>query len=142
MLTAPMLVMVAASLPNIARQERAALTDAIRSDYLRTARAKGASERRVLVIHALRTTLGPALVWAGAEVPGLLGVALVVEELWNIHGLGWHTVRAVELHNETSLMANALLMGAVAVFATVLADLVNALVDPRARNRITETSAP
>ncbi len=140
-LIGPVLILIAGCLPSIARQEHAALSDAIRSDYLRTARAKGASERRVLVLHALRATVGPTLVWAGAEVPGLLGLSLVVEELWDIHGLGWQTLRAVEQRNETALMANALLLGAVAVLASVVADLVNALVDPRARTSVAERVA-
>lgn len=138
-LLGPLFVMVAASLPSIARQERATLGEAIRSDYLRTARAKGASEVRVLIAHALRATLGPSLVWASAEIPGLLGISLIVEELWDVHGLGWQTLRAVEARSETWLMASALLMGVVAVLLAVAADVAHAVVDPRVRYRVVGT---
>jgi peptide/nickel transport system permease protein len=122
-----------ASLATLSRQQRSAMLEVVRQDYVRTARAKGVPGVRVLVVHALRNALVPTVTLASLQLPVLFGGAFVVEEVFGLQGLGYETLRAVEAHDAPWLMATILLAALGTTFALVLSDILHALLDPRVR---------
>jgi len=118
---------------SIARYQRAALLDVLPQDFIRTARAKGVTDRFVLWRHALRNALVPTIVLAGLSLPTLLGGAVFVEQVFSWPGLG--RLAAAAFHaRDYQVVIGATIMGAVLVVAGgILADLLHAVVDPRVR---------
>ena len=103
-------------------------------EYVRTARAKGASRARVLVTHVLRNTLLPLVTVVGLDLGALLGGAIVTEKLFRWPGLGQLSVDAVVERDGPVLLGTVLLSSVAIVGANVLVDLSYALLDPRARD--------
>jgi len=132
------LVLPAATLATVgvayyARVLRGELCDALDQDYVRTARAKGLSERRVLVRHALRNALGPLVTLVGLDLGVLLGGAVVTEYIFAWPGLGREIVEAI-VGKDTQLIVGVVLVSAIAiVLANLLADVVCVWLDPRLR---------
>ncbi len=122
-----------ASLATLSRQQRSAMLEVVRQDYVRTARAKGVPAIRVMVVHALRNALVPTVTLASLQLPALFGGAFVVEEVFGLQGLGYETLRAVEAHDAPWLMATILLTAGGTTLALVLSDILHALLDPRVR---------
>jgi peptide/nickel transport system permease protein len=117
----------------LSRHQRSAVLNVIRSDYVRTARAKGVPEHRVLRTHVLRNALPPVVTLAGLEVPLLVGTSVLVEELFAIPGLGRETVAAVAARDVAWLVAVTAAVAIVGVVGLLFGDLFVALVDPRTR---------
>ncbi len=130
---APVIALSLGAAATLSRYQRTALLEVLTTDYVRTARAKGASNLRVLLVHALRNAILPIIALAGVQVPQLLGGAFVVEEVWQIRGLGWETLRAIERRDVGWLVVVVCLTAVLATFALVGADFVQAALDPRAR---------
>jgi ABC-type dipeptide/oligopeptide/nickel transport system permease component len=130
----PVLALTPFALASLSRHQRAAVLEVLRLDYVRTARAKGLSPFRVLVVHALRNATIPLVTLAGLQIPTLLGGALVVEEVFELPGLGYETLRAVEAHDAAWLMATILLAAVFATLALVVSDLAYGVLDPRVRD--------
>jgi peptide/nickel transport system permease protein len=132
-LALPALTLALLSSASIARYQRAALLDVLPQDFVRTARAKGVSERLVLWRHALSNALVPTIVLLGLSLPTLLGGAVFVEQVFSWPGLG--RVAAAAFHaRDYQVVLGATIMGAVLVVSGgVLADLLHATVDPRVR---------
>jgi peptide/nickel transport system permease protein len=132
-LTLPVLTLAAAIIALFARYVRSSALDSLAQDYVRTARACGASRRLVLTRHVLRNSLIPLLTLAGLSLPRILGGALVVESLFNIQGVGWQLWQAAQKHDFPVLLAFTLVLGAATVVGSLLADLGYAVADPRIR---------
>jgi len=115
------------------RLTRAAMLDVLGEDYIRTARSKGISERRVTYRHGLRAAVAPLLTTLGMDVGGLLGGAVLVEQVFGLPGLGKETVQAITTQDLPVIMATAILAAAAVVVANLVVDLGYALVDPRVR---------
>jgi peptide/nickel transport system permease protein len=115
-----------------ARYQRASLLDALRADYVRTARAKGLPERRVLV-HALRNALLPTITLMGLAFPALLGGAVFVEKVFAWPGMGWLAVSAVNTRDYPLVLASVIVGSALMVVGSMLADAGYAIADPRLR---------
>lgn len=130
---APVIALSLGAAATLSRYQRTALLEVLTTDYVRTARAKGASGLRVLLTHALRNAVLPIIALAGVQVPQLLGGAFVVEEVWQIRGLGWETLRAIERRDVGWLVVVVCLTAVLATCALVGADLLQAALDPRAR---------
>jgi peptide/nickel transport system permease protein len=128
--------LAAASLATLTRYQRAATIEALGQDYVRTARAKGVSQARELVVHALRNALLPTVTLAGLQLPILFGGALVVEEIFSLPGLGYETVRAVEAHDLAWLMANILLAALLTTVGLIASDIAYGMLDPRVREAL------
>ena len=105
----------------------------VRADYVRTAKAKGASAFRQVVVHALRNAMLPTVTLAGLQFPALLGGAFVVEEVFDVPGIGFETMRAVEGHDVPWLVAITLFTAVVTTFALVASDVAYGVLDPRIR---------
>lgn len=116
-----------------ARLSRAELGDALASDCIRTARAKGAGRLRVVAVHALRIAAAPIATLAVLDLGALIGGAVVVEKLFRLPGIGELSVNAVQ-NRDSALVTGTALVGAVAIVgSTMLADALGWLVDPRLR---------
>jgi peptide/nickel transport system permease protein len=116
-----------------ARYQRAAMLEVIRQDYVRTARAKGLGERRVLLVHALRNALLPFITLFGLSFPFLLTGAVLIETVFSWPGMGRLAVNAILQRDYPVVTAAALVASAMVVFGNLLADVLYAGADPRIR---------
>jgi peptide/nickel transport system permease protein len=108
--------------------------DVLPSDFLRTARAKGATERTVVVRHALRNALTPTITMLGVIVPTVLGGIFFIEYVFNWHGLGWLAVTSVSALDYDVATACVIIAGVLVAAGSFAADVLAALTDPRIRN--------
>ncbi len=115
------------------RLSRGSLLDTLGEDYIRTARSKGLSERRVLFRHAVRSAMTPVVSQLGIDVGALLGGVLVVEQVFSLHGLGYQIVQAIPSGDQPVVIGLVLLAAAFVVAANIIVDLSYALLDPRVR---------
>ena len=120
-------------LANLSRLVRSAMLDALGQDYIRTARAKGASERSVLYRHALRNALIPFVTSVGIMTGYLLGGAIVVEQVFAIPGLGRLILGAIAERNYPLLQATILVVTSGFVVVNFAVDLLYLAIDPRVR---------
>jgi peptide/nickel transport system permease protein/oligopeptide transport system permease protein len=132
-LVIPGFVLCGLSLGFIARLTRTSLIETLRSDYIRSARAKGLHNRRVVGIHALRNSLIPVVTYIGIDVGALMGGAIVTEGVFNIPGIGGLTFGAVRAGETPVVLAVATLLTLVFLVASLLVDLLYAVLDPRIR---------
>jgi peptide/nickel transport system permease protein len=116
-----------------ARLTRGAMLDALGEDYIRTARAKGVSERRVVVQHALRSSLTPIVTQFGIDLGTLMGGAIVTEVVFGLPGLGREVVQAIAKQDLPVIIGVTILSSALIVTANIVVDLVQAMLDPRVR---------
>lgn len=113
------------------RVVRASMLEVLGSDYVRTARAKGLSERTVVMKHAFRSTLIPLITYAGMDLAGLMGGLIVTESIFGWPGIGQMAVTAIA-YQDMPLIMGSVLTGAVAVvLANFVVDLLYAVADPR-----------
>lgn len=127
---------VALALPilaNLSRLVRSAMLDALSQDYIRTARARGASERLIVYKHALRNALIPFVTSVGILTGYLLGGAIVVEQVFAIPGLGRLILGAIAERNYPLIQATILVVTVGFVLVNFLVDLLYAVIDPRVR---------
>ncbi|MBV9282410.1 MAG: ABC transporter permease [Chloroflexi bacterium] len=112
---------------------RATLLDVLRSDYIRTARAKGLSRRRTVLVHALPNALGPIITQIGLDMSYFLGGVVVVESVFAWPGVGKLAYDAIS-HDDVNLIMGTVLVSAVfVVLSNILVDLVHVWLDPRIR---------
>jgi peptide/nickel transport system permease protein len=115
------------------RYMRSSAVDNLVQDYIRTARAKGASERRVLFGHLLRNALLPIITLVGLSLPAILSGEVITESVFNYPGMGLLFWNAATDHDYPVLMGVTIVVGAAVVIGSLLADLLYAVVDPRVR---------
>jgi peptide/nickel transport system permease protein len=115
------------------RLSRGSLLDTLGEDYIRTARSKGLTERRVLYRHAVRSAMTPVVSQLGIDVGALLGGVLVVEQVFGIHGLGYQVVQAIPQGDQPVVIGLVILAAAFVVAANIIVDMTYALLDPRVR---------
>lgn len=130
------IVMASAVVATLSRFQRAAMLDVLGQDFVRTARAKGLRERRVLVVHALRNAVLPTVTLAGLQLPFLFGTAIVVEEVFALPGMGYETMRAVESHDAGWLVVTVLVVALATTITILASDIGYAVLDPRIRERL------
>lgn len=115
----------------LARLTRASMLQVLREDYIRTARAKGVPEPRIMIRHALRNALIPVVTVVGPMAAGLLTGSLVVERIFAVPGLGKYYVDAVGVRDYPVIMGTTLLYAVVLVVANLLVDVTYTWIDPR-----------
>ncbi|HEX9623377.1 MAG TPA: ABC transporter permease [Streptosporangiaceae bacterium] len=115
------------------RLSRGSLLDTLGEDYIRTARSKGISERRVLYRHAVRSAMTPVVSQLGIDVGALLGGVIVVEQVFGLQGLGQQTVTAITQGDGQLVIGFVILAALFVVVANLVVDLSYALLDPRVR---------
>ena len=131
----PVFALTVPMLADLSRLVRSAMLDALGQDYIRTARAKGASTRRIVYRHALRNALIPYVTSVGVSVGYLLGGAIVVEQVFAIPGLGRLILGAISERNYPLIQATILVVTFAFVIVNFLVDLLYAAIDPRVTNR-------
>jgi peptide/nickel transport system permease protein len=132
-LVLPSFALGIASAAGVARYMRSSMLETISQDYIRTARAKGLSERRVILGHALRNALLPIISLLGLYLPLLFGGAVVIEVVFAWPGMGRVLYNSVAARDYPVVMAASFLFGVLVLFGNLLADLLYAAVDPRIR---------
>ena len=132
-LVLPAIALSAPFAGRIARLTRAGLLDVMSQDFVRSARAKGASEQRIAVRHALRLGFAPVVSYLGPAVAAILTGSLVIEQVFQIPGLGREFVISAFNRDFTLVMGTVLVYGLILILCNLLADLVLAMLDPRTR---------
>ena len=134
-LTLPALTLGLVGAAATARYQRAAMLDVISQDYVRTARAKGLRERRVLLVHALRNALLPIITLFGLAFPFLFTGAVLIETVFAWPGMGRLAVNAIFQRDYPVVTGAALLTSTMVVLGNLIADALYAVADPRIRVR-------
>jgi ABC-type dipeptide/oligopeptide/nickel transport system permease component len=132
-LVLPGLVLGAFSLAAVARLTRTSLIENLRSDYVRTARAKGLTTRRIVGVHTLRNSLIPVVTYIGIDVGILLGGALVTEGIFNVPGVGQLVFLAIEANDTPVIIGVVTILTIVFLISNLLVDILYAALDPRIR---------
>jgi len=109
------------------------MLEVIRQDYIRTARAKGASERVVIYKHALKNALLPVITIIGLNFGVMLGGTMIIESLFAMPGLGTNTITAIRMNDTPMVMASVLFTAFLAGAINLIVDLAYAYVDPRVK---------
>jgi len=117
----------------LARMTRSSMIEVLNEDYVRTARAKGLSERRVLINHALRNALLPVITVAGLQFGSLLSGAIVIEKVFARPGLGLTLLEAINERNYSVVQGTVLVIAVIYVLVNTLVDLAYGFADPRIR---------
>ncbi|MDO4913142.1 MAG: ABC transporter permease [Bifidobacteriaceae bacterium] len=129
----PAVVLGSVSMAYIIRLSRAEVSSNIAEDYVRTARAKGMSNRSVLFRHVLRNSLIPVVTYLGQDLGALMGGAMISETIFNIHGIGYLTYQSI-LKGEANLVVSIVtLLMLIFVVCNLVVDLLYAALDPRIR---------
>ena len=118
----------------LARMTRSSMVEVLGEDYVRTARAKGLPERRVVALHALRNALLPVITVAGLQFGSLLSGAIIIENVFSRPGLGSTLVEAIRERNYPVVQGVVLVIAAIYVLVNMLVDLTYGLSDPRIRH--------
>jgi peptide/nickel transport system permease protein len=115
------------------RFTRATVLETLGEDYIRTARAKGLSERVVLLKHTMRAALAPITTSAGLDIAGLIGGAIITESIFNLPGLGRMTLQAVYEFDLSVVLATTILAASVVITMNLIVDIAYGYLDPRVR---------
>ncbi|MEX2247362.1 MAG: ABC transporter permease [Dehalococcoidia bacterium] len=129
----PAAVLALGSAAGIMRLTRSSLLEVLRQDYMRTARAKGLRERSVIVGHALKNSMIPVVTVLGLQISGLLGGALIVEQIFTLPGLGQYTFEALFNKDFDVVQTMTMYAGVTVVVLNLVVDVSYAWLDPRIR---------
>ncbi|HLB22792.1 MAG TPA: ABC transporter permease [Dehalococcoidia bacterium] len=129
----PAAVLALSSAAGVMRLTRSSLLETLRQDYMRTARAKGLRERTVVFSHGLKNSLIPVVTVLGLQMAGLLGGALIVEQIFTLPGLGDYTFRALFQKDFEVVQTMTLYAGVTVVVLNLAVDVSYAWLDPRIR---------
>lgn len=132
-LVLPILTLVIVSVGSLMRYTRTNMLEVLNSDYIRTARAKGLSERKVIYHHAFRNTLIPLVTIIGGSLPGLFAGALITETLFAIPGIGYTSYQAMVIGDIPFSMFYLSFLAILTLTSNLIADILYAVVDPRVR---------
>ena len=129
----PALALGAGASAGLMRHVRSSLLEVLRDDYIRTARAKGLQERRVLLRHALKNSLIPVVTVMGLTLGGLMGGSLIVESIFLVPGVGSLLVTAIFHRDFPVIQAGAMILALFVILINLGVDLLYAILDPRIR---------
>ncbi|MGW4975144.1 ABC transporter permease [Streptomyces mirabilis] len=129
----PAFVLATASLAYVTRLTRTSVAENLRADYIRTAIAKGLPRRRVVGVHLMRNSLIPVITYLGTDIGALMGGAVVTEGLFNIQGIGGTIYQSIVRREGTTLVGLVTILVLVYLLASLLVDLLYAVLDPRIR---------
>jgi len=117
----------------IARMTRSSMLEVLGADYIRTVRAKGATEPSINFKHALRNSMVPIITLIGLQFGALLGGTVILESIFNLPGIGSMVFRAVEQRDYPVIQAAGVLYGGIFVFVNIVVDVTYGWIDPRIR---------
>jgi oligopeptide transport system permease protein len=130
----PVIVLALPQVAYIARLMRGSMIEVLRHNYIRTARAKGLPERVVVLRHALKPALLPVLSYLGPAAAGLITGSVVVEQIFNLPGIGRYFVQGAINRDYTLVLGVVVYYGAVIVFFNLVVDLLYGVLDPRVKH--------
>jgi peptide/nickel transport system permease protein len=129
----PAIVLSAGTMGSVTRYTRSSMLEVVRQEYIRTARAKGLSERVVVYKHAMRNALIPVITLLGLQIPGLLGGAIITEQVFAWPGMGRLAIEAINSRDYPVLMGLTLMSSILVVAGGLLSDVLYSTTDPRIR---------
>ena len=132
-LVLPMTVLVVLSIGGLMRYTRTNMLEVLNSDYIRTARSKGLSEKKVIYVHAFRNTMIPLMAILAGILPSLFGGAMITEEVFAIDGIGRLAYKALQQGDIPFIMGYNMFLAVLTVIGTLMSDLMYAVVDPRVK---------
>ncbi|MBC8536236.1 ABC transporter permease subunit [Feifania hominis] len=132
----PLITLSAGGIASLLRITRSAMLETIRQDYIRTARAKGASEKIVILRHALKNALLPVITVLGMNFSGMLGGAVIAETVFAMPGVGQYVVEGIRQKNDPVVLTSTLLLATLFCLIMLAIDIIYAFVDPRIKARI------
>ena len=132
-LVLPIVTLVVISIGSLMRYTRTNMLEVLHADYIRTARAKGLSERKVVYNHAFRNTLVPLVTIVGGSLPGLFAGALITETLYMIPGIGYTSYQAMIAGDIPFSMFYLTVLAMLTLLGNLISDVLYAVVDPRVR---------
>ena len=130
----PGVVLAFSAIPALTRLTRAGMIQAMSSDYIRTARAKGLSRASILLKHALRNAAIPVVAIAAVALGFMLGGSIVIEQVFALHGVGFLAWESIGKNDFPVVQAVVMVLAVIYVALTTIADLLNAVLDPRLRS--------
>jgi len=129
----PGIVLAFSAIPSLMRLTRSGMIEALSSDYIRTARAKGLSRLSILVKHGFRNAAIPVVSIAAVQLGFMLGGSIVIETVFAMHGVGYLAWESISKNDYPVVQAVVLVLALIYIALTLLADLLNAVLDPRLR---------
>jgi peptide/nickel transport system permease protein len=132
-LVLPIVTLVVISMGSLMRYTRTNMLEVLNADYIRTARAKGLSERKVIYHHAFRNTLIPIVTIIGGTLPSLFAGALITETLYSLPGIGYTSYQSMVSGDIPFAMFYLVFMAMLTLLGNLIADVLYAVVDPRVR---------
>lgn len=132
-LVLPVMTLALVSIASYSRYMRSAMIDSLAQDYIRTAKAKGLSQRAILLRHALRNSLIPMATLIGLSIPGVLSGAVITESVFNYPGVGLLFVQSADSEDFSVLLGLTMVAAVGVVVGNLVADIGYAILDPRIR---------
>lgn len=129
----PILTVVILSIGSRMRMTRTNMLEVLNSDYIRTARAKGLNERKVIYKHAFRNTMIPLVTSLAGLIPSLFSGAMITEQVFSLTGIGSYALNAMQQGDIPVIMTYNMFLACLSVLGVLLADLMYAVVDPRVK---------
>jgi len=129
----PGIVLAFSAIPSLMRLTRSGMIEALSSDYIRTARAKGLSRLSILVKHGFRNAAIPVVSIAAVQLGFMLGGSIVIETVFAMHGVGYLAWESISKNDYPVVQAVVLVLALIYIALTLLSDLLNAVLDPRLR---------
>lgn len=127
----PTIALSFGSMATVSRLTRTSMLDVMGSDYIKTAKAKGLSERKIVMVHAMRNSLMPVITVLGPIAASILTGAFVVELVFGIPGMGKFFVIAITQYDYPLIVGTTIFYGAFLIIATVIVDILYGIIDPR-----------
>ncbi len=131
----PGIVLSFSAIPALMRLTRSGMVDALASDYIRTARAKGLSRAAIVLKHALRNAAMPVVAISAVQLGFMLSGSIVIETVFSLHGVGYLGWEAISKNDFPVVQSVVLFLAVVFVLLTLFADMLNAALDPRLRTQ-------
>ncbi len=132
-LVMPVLTLALPSAAFLARMTRTTMSEAMRQDYIRTAKAKGASNTRIIWRHALQNALMPVVTVVGMSFAGLMGGAMIAEIVFGLPGIGALILQAIQMKDAPTVMACTILLATLFMLIMLVVDIIYAYLDPRVK---------
>jgi peptide/nickel transport system permease protein len=129
----PIMTLLVISFALYSRYMRASMLDVINSDYVRTARAKGVPEWRVIMRHVFRNALIPVVTIAALNLGGLLGGAIITETIFTLDGIGYYFIQSLQGSDYYAVMAYLVVTSVIIIAFNLVADVIYGYLDPRIR---------
>ena len=127
----PSLILGTSMAGSVMRKTRSSVLEVLRLDFIKTVRAKGASERIAIFKHALRNALIPLVTQFGTSFGGLLGGAIITEQVFVINGVGTYLITAINNRNYPVVQSTVLVIATIFILINLAVDILYCVIDPR-----------